>query len=259
VAASRFVAAVPERGRRSGGASEADPARLPRIFVLSPADCAGARAARLASGRSDLAERLRRGEATVGEVFARLSGLYFRGKLAYARAFARPPDPAAPLSGSGVLVVTSRAGLVPASAPLTPVRLRALGRARIDPAHRRYRAPLERSARVVAEEIGERTEVVLLGSVATEKYTAVLSAVFGERLVVPAALVGRGGAKPRRAPARRRGRRRGAAVRADRVRLRAADRAARIGGGGPTARRGRCRLPSLRHEQRDGTVVEHLA
>ncbi|HWP99844.1 MAG TPA: hypothetical protein VNK92_05190, partial [Vicinamibacterales bacterium] len=110
----------------------------------------------------------------------------------YARAFARPPDPMAPLSGSGVLVVTSRAGLVPASAPLTPARLRALGRARIDPAHRRYRAPLERSARIVAEEIGERTEVVLLGSVATEKYTAVLSAVFGERLVVPAALVGRG-------------------------------------------------------------------
>ena len=39
-----------------------------------------------------LARALRSGEgAPVGEVFSFLSGLYFRGKLAYAEAFARPP------------------------------------------------------------------------------------------------------------------------------------------------------------------------
>src|SRR2546421_1310507 len=43
--------------------------------------------------RSTLAQRLRSTEgATIGEVFTFMSGLYFRGKLAYASAFAQPPD-----------------------------------------------------------------------------------------------------------------------------------------------------------------------
>ena len=45
-----------------------------------------------AQARFELARRLARGHGPpLGEVFAFLSGLYFRGKLAYARAFARPP------------------------------------------------------------------------------------------------------------------------------------------------------------------------
>ena len=39
----------------------------------------------------DLARRLRGpNRVTIGEVFTFLSGLYFRGKIAYANAFARP-------------------------------------------------------------------------------------------------------------------------------------------------------------------------
>ena len=68
-----------------------------KVFLLSPANCAGNRARIVMSERAsfDLAVRLRRREgAPIGEVFAFMSGLYFRGKLAYGRAFALPPDPA---------------------------------------------------------------------------------------------------------------------------------------------------------------------
>ena len=42
----------------------------------------------------DLAVRLRGpGGAALGEVFSFMSGLYFRGKLAYARTFPAPPAP----------------------------------------------------------------------------------------------------------------------------------------------------------------------
>jgi hypothetical protein len=63
-----------------------------RVFLLSPAYAGGERARMILSERAkfDLARRLRsRERATLGEVFAFLSGLYFRGKLAYANAFAR--------------------------------------------------------------------------------------------------------------------------------------------------------------------------
>ena len=62
-----------------------------RLFLLSPAHCGGKRAQLLVNGRGrfPLAARLRAGESvTLGETFAFLSGLYFRGKLTYARRFA---------------------------------------------------------------------------------------------------------------------------------------------------------------------------
>ena len=64
-----------------------------RIFLLSPANIAGIRAGQIMSGhaRSDLAIRLRDGGAPLGEVFSFISGLYFCGKLAYARGPARYP------------------------------------------------------------------------------------------------------------------------------------------------------------------------
>jgi hypothetical protein len=70
------------------------------IFLLSPAYCGGRRAAILLNPESPLplAARLREGTPTLGEAFAFLSGLYFRGKLAYASAF----DPA----GARTLVIT---------------------------------------------------------------------------------------------------------------------------------------------------------
>ena len=67
------------------------PMTTPRIFLLSPAYCGGERAKLLFNPSADfpLAVRLRAGGVPIGELFAFLSGLYFRGKIAYARAFDR--------------------------------------------------------------------------------------------------------------------------------------------------------------------------
>jgi hypothetical protein len=166
-----------------------------RVFLLSPANCAGRRAQLVMSPRARfaLAEQLRTpGGAPIGDVFSFMSGLYFRGKLAYARAFARPPDPAAPLGGSGVLVITPSAGLRAADTPIDARALKAFARVAVAADNRRYRGPLEDSARVLLEEIGPECEVVLLGSIASGKYVDVLTAIFGERLAFPIDFVGRG-------------------------------------------------------------------
>ena len=68
----------------------------------------------------ELARQLQsRQGAALGDVFSFVSGLYFRGKLAYARRFARPPDPADPVVAGGVLVITPNAGLRAADTPVT--------------------------------------------------------------------------------------------------------------------------------------------
>src|SRR5688500_18909898 len=123
-----------------------------QIFLLSPANCSGNRARIVMSERAtfDLAVRLReRHGAPIGEVFSFLSGLYFRGKLAYARAFARPADPGSDVSGGGVFIITPSAGL---RTPDTLVTLPGIrGFAKVDVAldNPGYRRPLERSARVL--------------------------------------------------------------------------------------------------------------
>ena len=79
------------------------------MFLLSPAHCGGERAQLVLrdQARFDLASRLRAREgASLGEVFSFLSGLYFRGKLAYAQSFARPAA-----GVSGVMVITPCEGL----------------------------------------------------------------------------------------------------------------------------------------------------
>jgi hypothetical protein len=161
-----------------------------RIFLLSPASCGGERARLVFNERArfDLAVRLRTsGGAALGEVFSFLSGLYFRGKLTYATAFAAPP-PGAP----GVLVITPNEGLLPAEEPVTIERLRRFARVPIDVTEPRYHRPLKRHARALAEAIPADTEIVLLGSIATGKYVDILSAAFGERLRFPGDFVGRG-------------------------------------------------------------------
>jgi hypothetical protein len=176
------------------------PARLTsrepgRVFLLSPANCGGARAGMLLSPAAQfaLARRLRAsGGAPLGEVFSFVSGLYFRGKLAYARRFARPPDPADPVTAGGVLVITPNAGLRSADTPVDVASLMAFKGVDIDLANTAYRSPLERGARTLLESIGPDCEVVLLGSIASGKYVEVLQPVFGERLVFPPAFVGRG-------------------------------------------------------------------
>jgi len=125
--------------------------------------------------------------APLGEVMSFLSGLYFRGKLAYAQTFARPPAGA-----PGVLVITSDSGLKPPSTPLTAEALRRAGRVPIDARNSRYRQPLEASATALATALASGDEVVLLGSIASAKYVDVLTAVFGDRLLFPLEFVGRG-------------------------------------------------------------------
>jgi hypothetical protein len=140
-----------------------------------------------------LALRLRTPEgASIGEVFSFLSGLYFRGKLAYARAFAAPPDRESPISGAGVFVITPTAGLRSADTPVTIDALRAFAKVDVTPANPKYRLPLERSARAIEADIGADCAVVLLGSIASPKYVDVLQGIFGDRLVFPVDFVGRG-------------------------------------------------------------------
>jgi hypothetical protein len=167
----------------------------PRIFLLSPANCSGPRAKIVLSERAqfDLAVRLRGATGVaVGEVFAFISGLYFKGKLGYALAFARPPDPGAGLAGSGALVITPNAGLRPVETAVTVDAIRAFAGVDIASNDPRYRRPLLASALALAEEIGPECEVVLLGSIASAKYVDVLTEVFGDRLLFPIDFVGRG-------------------------------------------------------------------
>lgn len=140
-----------------------------------------------------LARQLRTpGGAPLGDVFSFLSGLYFRGKLAYARRFATPPDPGDPLASGGVLVITPNAGLRGAEVAVTRESIRAFAGEPIDLDNERYLRPLERSARTLRAAVGAECDVVLLGSVASGKYVEVLQPIFGDRLLFPSAFVGRG-------------------------------------------------------------------
>jgi len=166
-----------------------------RVFLLSPANCNGIRAKQAMSpkARFALAVALRSGDgALLGDLFSFVSGLYFRGKLTYARRFAQPPDPLNPIVGGGIHVITPTAGLRSPDTLITHSAVRGFARVDVDAENVRYRRPLETSARTLLVEIGPDCDVVLLGSVASPKYVTVLGRIFGERLKFPVAFVGRG-------------------------------------------------------------------
>jgi len=153
-----------------------------RVFLLSPARCDGVRMSMLRrrAAAFPLAVELRSAVgAALGDVFTFTSGLYFRGKLTYARAF------------GASWVITPGAGLVEPDRRITPATLDAWARVRVDLDDRRYRRPLERDAQALAARLPE-TEVVLLGSIASDKYVDLLLEVFGDRLLFPVDFVGRG-------------------------------------------------------------------
>lgn len=140
-----------------------------------------------------LALQLRSGAGVpLGDLFSFVSGLYFRGKLAYARTFASPPRRAKALTGGGVLVITPCAGLQPADTPVTLDVIRRFAAVDVRADNRAYRAPLESSAKRLLARVGRSCDVVLLGSIASPKYIDVLAGVFGDRLRFPAEFVGRG-------------------------------------------------------------------
>lgn len=141
----------------------------------------------------DLAQRIRQpAGVAIGEAFAFISGLYFKGKLAYALAFARPPEPGLALTGSGALVITPTAGLRPAETRISVEAIRTFAGVDIASNEPRYRQPLLQSAHALRDEVGDECEVVLLGSIASAKYVDVLTEVFGSRLLFPSEFVGRG-------------------------------------------------------------------
>lgn len=134
-----------------------------------------------------LAQRFHNGGAPLGEVFSFISGLYFRGKMAYAERFANPPSQV-----GGALVITASRGLLPPETQITPEDLRQIANVPIDAGDARYRGPLERDARRLSEAAGPGCPVVLLGSVASTKYIDPLLSVFGDCLQFPREFVGRG-------------------------------------------------------------------
>ena len=161
-----------------------------RIFFLSPARASGARAELIFNRNAgfDLGRRLHRGDAVpIGEVFRFLSGLYFRGTLAYAETFARPPARL-----GGVWVITTNRGLMHIDERIDLRQLRSFAEVDIDVKDPRYCKPLERDARRLAAKLPAQTEAILLGSISTGKYTEVLLAHLGSKLKFPIDFVGRG-------------------------------------------------------------------
>ena len=160
-----------------------------RVFLLSPASSAGRRAKLLMRDAAafPLALRVREADAPLDEVFTFLSGLYFRGKVAYARTFAHPPA-----GVSAAYVITSSRGLVPFDEPVTLAVLREFAAVPIGTDSPVFVDALLRTAMALDRRMDSEAQLVLLGSIATGKYVEPLVQVFGDRLRFPADFVGRG-------------------------------------------------------------------
>ncbi len=157
---------------------------MSRLFILSPARSGGKRAAMLTrpGATFELARQVQIGAATLGDVFTFCSGLYFRGKLAYARHFAVPSQ--------SVRIITPSRGLVTPDTMLDTADLAEFAAVAVDSGEPHFTAPLKATALELAS-MGSY-EVVFLGSVATGKYINTLLPVFGARLLFPAEFAGRG-------------------------------------------------------------------
>src|SRR3954464_8372324 len=89
-----------------------------------------------------LAQQLRSPEgAPLGPLFSFVSGLYFRGKAAYAEAFGRPP-PELPAG----LVISAGEGLRPLDERIPPERLQAWAGVDIDERNPAFTEPLVEDA-----------------------------------------------------------------------------------------------------------------
>jgi hypothetical protein len=155
------------------------------VFLLSPAYCGGRRAQILLRDASPLplARDLREGRLTLADAFAFLSGLYFRGKITYARTFAASAE---------TWIITPTRGLQPPDAVVSAALLQEFASVDVEAGDARYREPLERDVQALADRLPADSRVVLLGSVASGKYVDVLSTILSDRLYYPPSFIGRG-------------------------------------------------------------------
>ena len=116
-----------------------------------------------------------------------ISGLYFRGKMAYAEAFR-----AAPPGLPSALVIVPGAGLIRPETLVDTSQLRAIAEVPVAEGNPIYRGALLEAAKLLDQHSEGACSYVLLGSIASGKYTGPLLEIFGERLVFPADFVGRG-------------------------------------------------------------------
>ncbi len=135
-----------------------------------------------AAATFELARQVQIGAANLGDVFAFCSGLYFRGKLAFARRFA---DDLA-----DIRIITPSRGLVKMDVCVGARDLAEFAAVPVDSRESRFTLPFRESAALLGAE-GEIAPV-LLGSVATGKYVDSLLPIFGERLLFPVEFAGRG-------------------------------------------------------------------
>jgi len=136
----------------------------------------------------ELARELRSPEgASISAVFSFVSGLYFRGKVAYAREFGRAANALA-----SAHVLTAGGGLCELDERVTLARLNGWARVVIHQDNPHFTAPLMRHAAGLLSAHDPSTRFVLLGSVATQKYVQPLLEVFGDRLLFPSDFEGRG-------------------------------------------------------------------
>jgi hypothetical protein len=173
--------------RHAPGIDDAEPNSS--VFLLSPARLDGQRGALLAKPTADfeLARALRSPEgAPLADVFSFISGLYFRGKVAYAREFG-----GARTAAPGAYVLTAGGGLCDLDERVTLPRLERWANVVVSEKNPHFTAPLIRTA---SEALASHaaTRFVLLGSVATNKYVAPLLDVFGDRIFFPKAFAGLG-------------------------------------------------------------------
>ena len=113
-----------------------------------------------------------------------MSGLYFRGKLEYTRAFGRYSPPG--------LVITPTRGLLLPDSVVSAALLQEFAAVDVDAADHRYRTPLAESLERLRRGLSSDARVVLLGSIATGKYVDVLTSALGESLHFPTDFIGRG-------------------------------------------------------------------
>ena len=158
-----------------------------QVFLLSPAHCGGRRAQALLrpGAASPLAERLRAGTLSLGAAFSCVSGWYFRRKLPYARAFE-------PRTGAISYGITPTRGLQSPDLVVSAAVLEEFAATDIAEGDQRYRTPLARDLAALAAGLPATARVVLLGSIATNKYVDVLAPALGARLHYPVSFIGRG-------------------------------------------------------------------